>query len=298
MPPRISELPDAETVKLKLHAQPRKGAPKYRFSYALRIPLDISTIPRHRDVDAIWSTAQEGTNLAGTLAPSAAAIPGVYPIHGVADADRDRLRAIIKALPEQKRKPILHVLLPASDEAAFTSDERDECAAWFLKTNLTTASSPDDQRELPRGLAAEEPRPPSKKELVAARITDVSGVLQLLDEVSIVHSGGFYLSWPGRDGSGLPSTLFKDGKAELELLILMPGASLRKNIQNALVTRSEAEAALYYLSVTDRKGKSRPDFQPSLPQGWLGFELDWKPPVPRPRRVIHSTRRLSKICIN
>ena len=279
MPPRISELPDAETVKLTLHAQPRKGAPKYRFSYALRIPLDISTIPRQRAVDATWSAAPEGANLAGTLAPSDAEIPGVYRIHGVADADRDRLRAIIKALPGQKRKPILHVLLPASDEAAFTSDERDECAAWFLKTNLTTASSPDDQLQF-RGLAVQKLRPPSKKEWVAARITDVSGVLQLLDEVSIVHSGGFYLSWPGRDGNGLPTTLFKDGKAELELLILMPGAPLRKNIQNTLVTRSEAEAALYYLAVTDGDGKSRPDFQPSLPQGWLGFELDWKPPVP------------------
>ena len=191
----------------------------------------------------------------------------------MADADRDRLRAIIKALPGQKRKPILHVLLPASDEAAFTSDERDEGAAWFLKTNLTTASSPDDQWQF-RDRAAQKPRPPFKKEWVAAHITDVSGVLQLLDEVSIVHSGGFYLSWPGRDGNGLPTTLFKDGKAELELLILMPGASLQKNIQNALVTRSEAEAALYYLAVTDREGKSRPDFQPSLPQGWIGFELD------------------------
>jgi hypothetical protein len=280
MPERISNLADAETLTLKMYAQPQPDTNPYTFTYALRIPLDISTVSRRRDVDATASAD-------GKLSPTGTDLPGIYQIQGVDDADRDRLGAIINELVGNNPPNVtLHVLLPSSNPPGFTSSDEDEKVAMFLKTSLATTSSPGMHTAPIEILAVQAMAAATEIDPVvgpvAASLADVSGVLQLLYEASIVHSGGFFLNWPGSDGKGLPTSVFKDGTAELELLISMPDAtSVQEDVQNVLVTEKET-AATVYLQVMDGNGAAVPDPHPNLPQGSIGFNISNLPPPPDP----------------
>jgi hypothetical protein len=282
MPERISNLAEAETLRLNIYSQPQlaRGTTPFAFEYALRIPLDISTVSRRRDADATVSGD-------GKLSPIETDLPGIYQIQGVNDANRDRLGAIIKELVGNNPPTVtLHVLVPSSDPPGFTSSDEDEAAAMFLRTSLASTSSPGRHTAPIEILAAHAMAAASETDPVAgpaaAPITDVSGVLQLLHEAGIVHGGGFFLHWPGSDGKGLPTSVFKDGTAELELLIIIPGAtSLRQDIQNVLVTESETAATLY-LQVMDGNSTAVPDPHPNLPQGSIGFNISNLPAPPDP----------------
>ena len=96
-------------------------------------------------------------------------------------------------------------------------------AAFLVRTNLSTASVPDEVSLSRSRLQAR--KADADLPLNAADLSNPAQFAQLLFEGSVVGGSGYFLSVTARDGSALPASAFdNDGRAELSFLVISAAA--------------------------------------------------------------------------
>ncbi len=116
----------------------------------------------------------------------------------------------------------------------------------------------------------------------------LTNLLQLIWEVSVVRSGGFFLRYADRDGKPLPVRIFTpkgqpdptDGipsgdTATLTLVVTFPSSNRFERWHNAFTFSKDKMEGTIYLGVADASGTALQVFQPSYPPGCVGFEANW-----------------------
>ncbi len=167
----------------------------------------------------------------------------------------------------------------ASDPVGLTIIDLTNAAdAWLVRTNLSTASVPDDvsaAREKLRARVSASTTP-----LDSATLAAPAAFAQLLFEGSVVGGSGYFLSVTARDGGGLPASAFdSDGRAELRFIVLSsaaqqpaPGGRALEAFANCVLLAAGIDPSSQRLSViatSDELGNA----VATVPPGNAGFRM-------------------------
>jgi hypothetical protein len=200
----------------------------------------------------------------------------VYGLIGTDDDTRDLLE---RAIAGGKVRRIVPLTLQDKVLKADPLD-LDHHPVLAFKSNLSTTSQPNalfTPMMLLKGLAGSEDLGPC-----AARLDKVTDFLRLIWEVSVVHTGGFYLRYQDAQGNGLPTELFDKEVARFWLWLDLGEAGDAPSIPpyaNMLVIAGDSDAAksTQYLSLTDGGGPVV-GWRPAYPPGCVGARILWNRP--------------------
>ncbi|KUZ70388.1 hypothetical protein [Burkholderia ubonensis] len=169
----------------------------------------------------------------------------------------------------------------------------------LAKTNLSTSSEPGlahaplHLRALRAGADPLGPAstlfPDPQKPDDPQSLQRLEALLQLAWEVSVTHSGGYFLRYADANGQPLPVRIFTpkgqkaptDGipngdTATITLLVTFPPSSTFERWHNAFAFTPQGDVdGTLYLGVADASGTPLQQYQPSYPPGCIGFEADW-----------------------
>lgn len=167
----------------------------------------------------------------------------------------------------------------ASDPVGLTIiDLADPADAWLIRTNLSTASVPDDVSAAREKLQARVST--TTTPLDSATLAAPAAFAQLLFEGSVVGGSGYFLSVTARDGGGLPVSAFDaDGRAELRFIVLSaaaqqpaPGGRALEAFANCVLLAAGIDPSSQRLSVvatSDELGNA----VATVPPGNAGFRM-------------------------
>jgi LysM repeat protein len=150
-------------------------------------------------------------------------LPNRYLVTGAGDADRDRLELLwdyLGASNGMASASLLYAPSPAAgNPAGLVSDALAREQTVLVQANLSTLSSSGAgvtrTRDAPLTGA-----PPLLAH--SATLDEVSPLVKLLWECTVVHGGGYYLQYATGAGGGLPEHLFSHGpETRLTLLVLV-----------------------------------------------------------------------------
>ncbi|WAH62772.1 hypothetical protein [Xanthomonas hortorum] len=222
----------------------------------------------------------------------------IYRIGGADDATRARIHALLSA------QALAGATLSVLYDATTTGYQSDAIALSaqpivLAKTNLSTSSEPalanvpmrqtllraGDDPLGPVSTLFPDPQHPDAPE----NQQRLEALLQLIWEVSVTQSEGYFLRYADVSGQPLPVRIFTpkgqpaptDGiangdTATLTLLVSFPASTTFHPWHNAfaLAPQGSLDGTLY-LGVADAAGTPLLHYQPSYPPGCLGFVADW-----------------------
>ena len=193
-----------------------------------------------------------------------APLAGVYQLVGTDELTRGRIELLL-ADPTALGTATLNMLAPLGNSAYRSSPA--DASIVLAKTNLSTLSQPP---QLFAALAAA-PLPPDH-----AKLADVERFLRLVWELSVVHSGGFFLYM-----KDLPEDAFQGGVADVAVLVTFgtPVAKPRlRRWHDMLLLDSVPPDATLGVTAADGTGRTLQTYRPNYPGGSVGFEIRWPTP--------------------
>lgn len=219
-------------------------------------------------------------------------LSNVYQLGGTSESDRDILERLLLDNPAIETVNILYAGQGSdSGGQGAVSDELNPADILLVKTNLSTESNPNTapMAMAKMDVAAYQPDPD-----FSATLADTGSFLRLIDELSIVNSGGYYLYYRNAAGEALPDYLFEEGnQIELTLLTVLQtaqqpaGQSVKDYVNSIVLDRAAAapeaseDGTVFYADAVDlttyhsvispgdaafRLERSNPTMQFSLPQ--------------------------------
>jgi hypothetical protein len=286
LPPAVLRELARQTLTLTVQAAPPNtpDAPAQTVAPALMIQTPIHLV--RRPVQANVTTA------AGPVSPYYA---DIYRIAGTDEETRERIRA---ALAAAALTGATVTVLYDAKTTGYQSDAIDLANEPLVlaKTNLSTSSQPASpnlplhllRNSVPLGPTCTLFPDPAKRQDPESQ-RRLEALLQLVWEVSVVHSDGFFLRYANAGGGSFPTSIFTpkgqpdsaDGipagdTATVTLLVTFPSSTRFERWHNAFVfAPAESLDGTLYLGVADEHGKALQQFQPSYPAGCVGFEAQW-----------------------
>jgi hypothetical protein len=200
-----------------------------------------------------------GLQLRQILDQAGVPIKGVYQLAGTDDFTRNQIENILTSAVKNVK---LQFLAPLGN-SVYRSSVKD-ASIVLAKTNLSTLSQPPSFR-----LAAAAEVPPT-----SAKLSDVANFLWLVWEVSIVHSGGYFLYV-----DDLPADVFQGGRADIAVLVTFGASSLKPTLegyQNIFVFDDVPETQkTVSVNISDAAGSPVEIYQQNYDAGAVGFEIVW-----------------------
>ena len=193
-------------------------------------------------------------------------LSGVYQLAGTDQFTRAQIELLL-ADPTALAAATLNMLAPLGDSAYRSSVE--DSSIVLAKTNLSTISQPPQLFKAL--LAAPAPPPPPDR----ARLADTESFLRLVWELSIVHSGGFFLYM-----SDLPEEAFENGVAEIALLVTFGQPAARPRLarwHNMLQLATVPPQSTIGVTAASSTGTLR-TYRQNYAGGSVGFEIVWPAP--------------------
>jgi hypothetical protein len=206
-------------------------------------------------------------------------IPYVYQLTGANEATRD---LIYEALQQDLSQASIQLLYTPVGSANLQSENLSP-NTLIAKTNLSTLNQAASVSSFfAESMRALQPSPNYKD---FAPIGSVKAFLRLIWEVSVVNAPGFFLFYLTNDWEDLPSSLFADAgsgggqSAQFDILVrLAPEAKKQAQVvpwSNCLWFDGKAPLGAMYATVLDNDGVPVPQYSPTYPAGYVGFEIDW-----------------------
>ena len=194
-------------------------------------------------------------------------INGVYRLIGTNDFTRSQIEDIVSTTAVNTAA--LHFLAPLGS-SNYRSSVKD-ASIVLAKTNLSTLTEPPASR---MAAAAAPSAPPT-----SAKLSDVAHFLWLTWEVSVVHSGGYYLYI-----EDLPESAFADGPANIAVLVTFGASSVAPKLEryhNTFVFDNVPDPAkTVSVGISDLSQKPVEVYQQNYDAGAVGFQIVWpKAPV-------------------
>lgn len=267
-------------------------------SPVLFVPVTAHLVDRLRNASAD----------AGDPDPVSPYVPHVYRLDGTDDETRDRIDALL-ANPSALDGATISILYDAPS-TGYVSDALDlaKHPVVLAKTNLSTSSEPGFATELLRfSVPAAEDNGIGP---VSAQPAAAQQFLRLLWEVSVVHTGGFYLRYATATGADLPTRIFTppgqearagglpaSDSAPLVIAVTFPPKTKLAYWHNAFSVAAEGIGdGTLYLGVSDPNGPVR-SLQPSYPPGCVGFSAEWRLPelLARAEGTLHDDQWIAAL---
>lgn len=222
----------------------------------------------------------------------------IYRVGGSDNETRERIHALLGA--NSLEGATVSVLYNA-DTTGFQSGVLSLATQPVLlaKTNLSTSSEPSlanlqmresmlrvsDDTLGPVSTLFPDPDHPDTSE----NLKRIEALLQMIWEVSVTQSGGYFMRYADATGQPLPVRIFTpkgqpaptDGipngdTATLTLLVSFPESNTFQPWHNAFAFTPQASVdGTLYIGVADAAGKPLLQYQPSYPPGCIGFEAGW-----------------------
>lgn len=190
-------------------------------------------------------------------------IEGVYRLIGTNDFTRSQIEDIVSTTAVNTAA--LHFLAPLGS-SNYRSSVKD-ASIVLAKTNLSTLTEPPASR---MAAGAAPSAPPT-----SAKLSDVANFLWLTWEVSVVHSGGYYLYV-----EDLPESAFADGPADIAVLVTFGTASTKapmlERYHNTFVFDNVPDPAkTVSVGISDLSQSPVEVYQQNYDAGAVGFQIVW-----------------------
>jgi hypothetical protein len=276
----ISTEPPPDTMGPQVKTSPDETLPTIP---GLLIRLTLSRVPANAagDVGPGGSPATGSPSAGGQ---SIQYLPNVYQLTGADEATRDLIYEALQR-PDLLENASIHLLYTPVGASNLQSQKLSP-SVLLAKTNLSTlnqaASVSSQFAEDMMALQAQ-----AKREYTDfAPVADVKAFLRLIWEVSVVNAPGFFLFYLNSDWEDLPSSLFSDAgssgggqAAQFDILVqLAPQPEVQVQVvpwSNCVWFDGTAPLGSMYAAVLDNNGLPVPQYSPTYPAGYVGFEIDW-----------------------
>ena len=190
------------------------------------------------------------------IPPNAA--EGTYVVLGADQAGTARLLALWSHVQSSGTTPTIYLAYPdqSSVDAKGTvvSDALNRAETFLIKTNLSTESHGAETVSATGRRLAVRNTTLAEAPIATLEPADGLGFLQMLWELSVVKTGGYYLNYALQDGQlGLPGTLFSVGQqATIQVVVVLEdqaaGDPLARSFNNGLLVGEAVDASTYSLA--------------------------------------------------
>jgi hypothetical protein len=244
---------------------------------SLLIRLSISRVAVNQNSD-VSATGSPAVATGSPSAQSARYLPYVYQISGTDEATRDLIE---KALQQDLSGASVQLLYTPPGGGNVHSEPLSP-SVLIAKTNLSTLNQVIDTG--PRFLLKFQQL--GEERVDFATVDDVADFLRLVWEVSVVNAHGFYLFYLTAEGQDLPPDLFSDvggsaQSAEFDILVQFQSEPSEQAVVrpwcNSVWVGESSPRSTFYGAVLDLVGHPVPQYAPTYPAGYVGFQIGWNP---------------------
>jgi hypothetical protein len=201
-------------------------------------------------------------------------LPNIFRIGGTDDTTRGLLELALKfsGLGDAK----IHILYnsDSKEEGAngYISNDLNPAKTLVLKSNLSTTSEPDSilmSRMMQMNTILDD----QEGDIFSASVNETNNFLQILWENSVVNTKGFYLYYNDSKGNTLSETIFKNGLANIQILVTLAQNDPVQPWCNSFVINNENVSGSLYTAINTNDGYVQ-EYLPNYPVGCIAFDMD------------------------